>query len=284
MEKDPEQIEHDIIYPLFQLAGWSIAAIYWLFILKTTPIPLSFSIYQNGIALLISHFVLRRWLRWQLKQTWTLLKRTSLTILVLLSCILLISLLNGPFFIFYSIFALPNGSPKAHFEIGRMILGSLDMLLLLSTWTTAYIGWITWRNLRKETSQRIALESAYKDATLDSLRQQLNPHFIFNALNSIRAMIDEDGKVAQDMTTELSTLLRYSLYHGQQSLVSIKDELNMVENYLAIEQRRYEERLHIKMDINSILLEYAIPPLALQTFVENAIKHNIQKKKRGITY
>jgi LytS/YehU family sensor histidine kinase len=105
----------------------------------------------------------------------------------------------------------------------------------------------------------------------------MNPHFIFNALNSIRALVYEDPTKAQQGITQLSNILRSSLIADRRTTISLKEELRTVEDYLALEKVRYEERLQSKWDIDDNTLGIQVPPMMLQTLVENAIKHGVQK-------
>jgi two-component system, LytTR family, sensor kinase len=116
---------------------------------------------------------------------------------------------------------------------------------------------------------------------LQSLRSQVNPHFLFNALNSVRALVVEDPRLAQDAVTKLSELLRYSLQSNKVDLVELSAEIEMVRDYLAIEEIRFEERLRVSFDIDPAALSAEIPSMLLQVLVENAVKHGIAKLPRG---
>jgi two-component system, LytTR family, sensor kinase len=124
-------------------------------------------------------------------------------------------------------------------------------------------------------------DTALKSAELINLRNQLNPHFLFNALNSIKALTLTEPHRARTSITQLSDLLRSSLTFSNQLLVSIEDELKLVKQYLAIEKIRFNERLSYKVDISDQILTERIPPMSLQLLVENAIKHGISRNKNG---
>jgi LytS/YehU family sensor histidine kinase len=125
------------------------------------------------------------------------------------------------------------------------------------------------------------LESLVKQLELNTIKAHINPHFIFNALNSIRALIDENPDRARTAITELSNILRSSLKAEKGETVSFNDELKIVKDYLALENMRFEDRLQVEYDINDTTLEKQVPPMMLQTLVENAIKHGISKQVRG---
>jgi LytS/YehU family sensor histidine kinase len=124
-------------------------------------------------------------------------------------------------------------------------------------------------------------QAEINEIELNNLKSQLNPHFIFNSLNSIRALVDEDPKKSKLAITQLSTILRSSLASDQSMLTGFDDELLTVKNYLGLESIRYEERLRVSYDIDPASQRFMIPPLMLQTLVENGIKHGISQLKQG---
>jgi two-component system LytT family sensor kinase len=126
-------------------------------------------------------------------------------------------------------------------------------------------------------------QATINEIKLNHLRNQLNPHFIFNALNSVRALVDEDPKKAKSAITQLSNILRYSLVIDKHRTIDFGDEINTVFNYLNLETIRFEERLNVVYDIEEEAYEYKIPPMMLQTIVENAIKHGISNLMKGGT-
>jgi LytS/YehU family sensor histidine kinase len=107
------------------------------------------------------------------------------------------------------------------------------------------------------------------------LRAQLSPHFIFNALNNLRALINEDQARARDMITLLSNMLRQTLYQTRRDRVSLAEELALVRDYLELEQLHYEDRLRVRWQVAAGVGEAQLPPMLLQLLVENAIKHGI---------
>lgn len=124
-------------------------------------------------------------------------------------------------------------------------------------------------------------QAAMNEIELNNLKSQLNPHFIFNALNSIRALVNENPKKSKKSITQLSNILRNSLITDKKKLTSFNEELQIVKDYLGLETIRFEERLKTSFDIHPESNLYAIPPLMLQTLVENGVKHGISKLKEG---
>lgn len=147
---------------------------------------------------------------------------------------------------------------------------------ILGTWSALYFViklWIEWNLQKERTEKAIALAQS---AQLQMLRYQLNPHFLFNSLNSIRALIDEDKKNAKAMITELSEFLRYSLISKNYSDVPLKQELEAVRHYFRIEKKRYEDKLEVKFDIDPVAEEYPVLSFLIHPLVENAVKYGMQ--------
>jgi two-component system LytT family sensor kinase len=113
---------------------------------------------------------------------------------------------------------------------------------------------------------------------LKTIKSQINPHFIFNALNSIRALVDEDPKRSRQAITELSNILRSSIQTDKVEITSLEKELAIVKDYLALEYIRFADRLKIVYEIEAQSLQFQLPPMMLQTLVENAIKHGLGKQ------
>ncbi|HEX6222896.1 MAG TPA: histidine kinase [Chryseolinea sp.] len=116
---------------------------------------------------------------------------------------------------------------------------------------------------------------------LKNLKSQLNPHFIFNALNSIRALVDENPSKSKQAINQLSNILRSSLASDKKGLTKFEDELKIVKDYLGLESIRFEERLKTEFDIHPDSQKFLVPPLMIQTLVENGIKHGISKLTPG---
>lgn len=164
---------------------------------------------------------------------------------------------------------------------GRDWWGLIFTFILTSMWLLIYLVWHYIEKDRKDRLDKLRLEGLVKSLELKTIKSHINPHFIFNALNSIRALVDENPQRARTAITELSNILRSSMRVEQLETVPLQQELDIVKDYLALEQMRFEERLSIEMDINPDTLTQPIPPMMLQTLVENAIKHGISKKIDG---
>ncbi len=141
-------------------------------------------------------------------------------------------------------------------------------------WTLCYVA-ITATRHRAET------RASLREAQLRALEGQVNPHFLFNSLNTIRGMIVEDPAVAQDMVTRLANILRYNLAREKRSTAPLEKEIEVVADYLAIESIRFDDRLRVRMDIQPAAAQAQVPTMLIQTLVENAVKHGIGARTEG---
>lgn len=135
-------------------------------------------------------------------------------------------------------------------------------------------------------TKQVEQERAYKllaEAKLSSLESRIHPHFLFNTLNSISSLIPTDPQRAEDTVGKLASLLRFSLAANQSGLVPLAQELKIVRDYLEIEQTRFGPRLRFHIDVPDDPGALQVPPLALQTLVENAIKHVVSRRTEGAT-
>lgn len=161
------------------------------------------------------------------------------------------------------------------------------VLFTLVPWLSLYFGVNYYRSYRQSTIDRLRLETAVKDAELRLLRSQVDPHFLFNSLNTLRALIPEDFATPQELATArdaislLSDVLRTSLLSGTRSAVSLAEELEHVENFVSLEKLRFESRLNFTRAIAPEALACLVPPLLVQSLVENAIKYGIATRETG---
>ena len=163
----------------------------------------------------------------------------------------------------------------------RLLENTLENGLFIIPWTLIYYFYHYIEKSRKQQFDTLKLEALVKELELKTIKSHINPHFIFNALNSIRALIDENPNRARNAITELSNILRSSMQAEKLETVTFEKELNIVKDYLALEHIRFEDRLQIEYDIDEETLNQPIPPMMLQTLVENAIKHGISKQVKG---
>jgi sensor histidine kinase YesM len=171
---------------------------------------------------------------------------------------------------------------KLHFtgQLRNQFIGSL---LIYAIWVAVYFGIAIQRRRHRAELRQVQLAEALQVAELRLLKAQLNPHFLFNALNGVRALIAGDPAKAQDAVTRLARTLRYTLSSGEENLVTMARELEMVDDYLALESLRLAERLKVIREIAPAATVVRIPAMLMQTLVDNAIKHGIAPLKQGGT-
>ena len=160
------------------------------------------------------------------------------------------------------------------------ISNAFSWIVFLFIWNCIYFIYHFIDESTRNQLDKLKLEALVKSLELKTIKSHINPHFIFNALNSIRALIDENPAHARDAITALSNILRSSMVSESQETISLERELNIVKDYLALELIRFEDRLSIKYEIPGEVLHFQIPPMMLQTLVENSIKHGISKSLR----
>lgn len=139
-------------------------------------------------------------------------------------------------------------------------------------------GWIYYERYRDRELRASVLETQLAKAQLQALKVQLHPHFLFNTLNSVSELMHQDVNTAERVITRLSDLLRIALENIGVQEVELRQELDFVQGYLDIEQLRFQDRLHIDLDVAAETLDCRIPNLLLQPIVENAIRHGIAKR------
>jgi LytS/YehU family sensor histidine kinase len=161
----------------------------------------------------------------------------------------------------------------------ELILGNtFSTSIFISLWAFIYVG-ITTKKQAEIT--HLKLQNSLKEAQLSSLSNQLNPHFLFNALNNIRFMIHENAQSADNMITSLSDILRYSLETSRQEKVWLSQEVEIINRYITLVKTQLENRLNFSLHIPDSHLAYLVPPMVLQMLVENAVKHGLDNMKDG---
>ncbi len=167
-------------------------------------------------------------------------------------------------------------------DVPRYISHIWSNTFVFVAWSSLYFGikfWFDFQTQRTKTEQANALAQS---AQLQMLRYQLNPHFLFNSLNSIRALVEEDKSRAKGMITELAEFLRYSLISKNYSDVPFKDELEAMKHYLAIEKTRYEENLEVHYEIDPSAENYPVLSFLIHPLIENALKYGMQTSPKPL--
>lgn len=255
-----------------QLAGWIVyfVAIYITFLTVAQPGNFLSLFLLKGFRAVTGFFLTSLFLRPIYKRFGDTLSLGGSVVLVLLCSVVFgaawTAIEAGYVYLTNPAFDLANYLPRSP----RV---ALDFAMTLTAWSALYLGvknWLSWQEEREKALRSSALADK---AQLEMLRYQINPHFLFNALNSIRASVDEDAGRAKRMVTQLSEFLRYSLLHEGEKLTTLRDEVEAALNYLAIEKIRFEEKLDVRYVIDPRAEDFQLPGFLLNPLVENAVKH-----------
>lgn len=263
-----------------QLAGWTLYTVSGVSISAAFGQKMSGQIVfgtfiGNALGLLVSH----GWRMWIRRHRWTELGLLPLVVRVIPACMMLSvvwELMAGTL-----LFLLFGKFIPRDIRNGVIVVTWFNWSAVLFIWSLIYFGTHFFERYKQAEVLRWRTEAAAKDAELRALKSQLNPHFLFNALNSIRALIVEDPERGQAAVTKLAEMLRYALQSSAAETVTLGAEMRFVEAYLALEQIRFEERLNVRLAIEPETLERAVPPMIVQTLVENAVKHGIARRRDG---
>ncbi|XOV80903.1 MAG: sensor histidine kinase [Aestuariibacter sp.] len=233
---------------------------------------------ESGVFILLTHFMLRPYLKLQVVNQ-GLNYKSSLSLFGLLLLVSVTSVILS-----FQIGEIPYFEHSQPEDFSFMVDGkevtltmkdpkiwvfiTINQLIFFGGWTLIYIVWHAIASKRE-------LQKQMQEARIQQLTNQLSPHFLFNTLNSIRALIYEDKDKAADLVTQLSEIFRTHLQAHLQSSSTLEEEWQVAERYLTIEQARLEERLSLSYDIDEKLWQQKLPTLSFLTLIENAIKHGI---------
>jgi two-component system, LytTR family, sensor kinase len=253
-------------YWLFQVGGWVL-----LFSIGLINRELDRNLITNALVYATFGILLSHLLRLSIIKS-QLLETTNIKIIVLT---IAYSLLFGHlFFILRFFYVLLAYKEQPSYDLIEVLNISFYFLV----WQIIYLGFVITEKSRKEELNTLRLQALNNEIELRNLRSQLNPHFMFNALNSVRALVDEDSAKAKQAVLLISNILRAVLTSDKKDFVTIKEELDLVKDYLSVEKIRFEDRLIIEYAIDDNLYHEKIPPFIIQTLVENAIKHGISNR------
>ena len=269
-------------YWVFQIFGWSLYALINIFFAglfdQLTSYMLIRLLFFLEVGLFFSHLM-----RETIHRSAVLMKSLQYQVInfIILTLVfaMLMALVQVPFEVICDLRTI-NVSERAAFHLLFFKNFSTSSLLLF-IWNSIYFMYHYVMKSRKQQMDTLQLEALVKELELKTIKAHINPHFIFNSLNSIRALIDENPPRARTAITELSNILRSSLSIDKGETVSFNDELKIVKDYLALENMRFEDRLKIEYDVEEETLSQQVPPMMLQTLVENAIKHGISQQVKG---
>lgn len=211
--------------------------------------------------------------RWEELGGWALTGRLLLTVAVAAAAIQVLIYVMLATGYAQGWISMPGNGP--HYSKGAALLYWLNTAAPLGLWVAIWMIGQSLRRARAGELARARVHAQNRALELEALKSRINPHFMFNALNNLRALINEDTERARELVTRLSNTLRYALYHSQQERVSLTEELAVIDDYLAVEAVHYEDRLRVRRSIEAAALDARLPPMLMQLLVENAIKHGI---------
>lgn len=219
------------------------------------------------VSLLSTHFILRAYIKSNRKNNQSSLKVYGVAILLSTAFATVAAVLWRLAF---------GEAAKSYLSVYFILINISVYLCLFTVWAALYLAITSIR-------ERIKLRQQLRDQELASLMNQINPHFLFNSLNTIRGMIYEDKDKSAELVTKLSTLFRYNLSTDTKAHTSLGAELEICQHYLAIEDIRLGDRLKVNFSVSPESLTAKIPTMGLLTLIENAIKHGIAHLQKGGT-
>lgn len=266
-------------YWMCQLGGWSVYAIAslvfstlfdsfaWQWVVTALMV---FGLGLGLTHLFRLHVRRRRWAQLPLLRLAPRVVLASIGIAIVIVAVL------------YPMYGILAGSyVPEQYQTGVIVVNLFNWSATILGWSLIYFGVQYLRNFQNAEAEKWRLKLVVRETELEMLRSQLNPHFLFNSLNSMRALILEDPGRAQEAVTQLAALLRYTLHVSGQPTASLESELETVHNYLALESLRLENRLRCSFDIDPDSLGLRVPPMLVQMLIENAIKHGVAKVRSG---
>jgi len=266
------------LYWLCQVLGWSLIVLLNLVIISTfKSIEVGNIITALCFAILGVTFthIFRKIIK---KGNWLELPLKQIIPRVIISSIIMGVII---FVLVYVIGHLTGIMPGEKLTPVKSIVGITNTSGITLVWALIYFSIHYLENYKKTEIEALIWEAAVKDYELKTLKSQLNPHFMFNAMNSIRALIEEDPENAKAAITKLSNILRFSLKMERAEKVVLGEEIENVKDYLGLEKIRFEERLSYCFNIDAASARVEIPPMMIQTLVENGIKHGVSKIAGG---
>ena len=264
-----------------QLAGWGIVALSTLFYAASYKQTIDGYFILQLFIIMVAGIISTHLLRWFMTRNHWLLMAVEklvfhLSVSVILTSVLFSLIVMG----LDRITGLDTNKRNLDF-FPRLLGNILNFGIYIIPWVLFYYFYHYLVKSRRQQLDTLKLEALVKELELKTIKSHINPHFIFNALNSIRALIDEDPDRARNAVTHLSNILRSSMQADKSETVPFEKELNIVKDYLALEYIRFEDRLQVEYHIDAKTLLQPVPPMMLQTLVENAIKHGIGKRMSG---
>ena len=274
----------NVIFWILQFLGWGFINVISVFVL--TKVSTELIVYSIVFGIFIGIFSTSI-LRWYLKRNVNFeVFKVKDFIKVAISFLIACAIFGSLNYLFGYVYAKYGpGLTDQELQIFKMydgfVIQFVNSLFLIGAWTVTYLVIKLLLKLNRDRIERLQLNTNLKQAQLNTLKGQINPHFMFNSLNNIRGLMLEDVEKSREMLTKLSEILRYSLTKNNLNSISVREELEVVDNYIDLSKIQFEDRLQFLKNVEEDTLDLNIPPMIIQLLIENAIKHGISNLKRG---
>ncbi|WP_431123174.1 sensor histidine kinase [Flagellimonas flava] len=276
--------KRNLVFWILQFLGWGFINMLSLFALKKVSVALVVYSIITGMFIGVLTTSL---LRWYLKRKVDFENFSRKDLLKILGGYVsgagLFGVMNYGFGYLY----VKNGPQLTEAEINlfntydNVWIQVVNSLFIIGAWTVTYLAIKLLLKLNKNRIERLELNTHLKQAQLNTLKGQINPHFMFNSLNNIRGLMLEDVEKSREMLTKLSEILRYSLTKNNIDAIAVEEELEVVDNYIDLSKIQLEDRLEFVKEVDEETLKLQIPPMIIQLLIENAVKHGISNLKQG---
>lgn len=239
------------------------------------------AIFSWSISLLftIGNWSVMRWMMRLLRKKWPSfqdnIKRSVLLFVCMISTVLIIDII-GNILLAYAFGDSYHALSKSRILIPILIISTM----ILAIYEAIYY----YKRLKTYIRNEEQAKQLVVQAKLDALRNQARPHFLFNSLNTLRDIIDQDTKAdAKQFVDKLSDVYRFILDTGNSNLVMLRDELKFAKSYIHIQSERFGDNLNLEWQISENVLDQQVVPMSLQLLLENAIKHNVISRAKPLT-
>lgn len=276
-------------YWIFQLVGWGgffLNQVFsaWTFEKMNTKAD-QLLVLNRAAGFVVLGLIITHFLRYILIKMRVLEKPVKQQICLFLVLTLAISAIAGviELYAYKQLHLLTNWEEKMfHKSQAVLLINNLfGWFTYFIIWSAIYFSYHYVTTSQKQQIDTLKLKSVVKELELKTIKAHINPHFIFNSLNGIRALVAENPQRARTAITELSNILRSSINIQKKETVALEDELKIVKDYLNLEHMRFEDRLQIICEVDESTTHHPIPTMMLQMLAENAIKHGISNEVNG---
>ena len=281
---DLSEKKRNRIFWILQFAGWGFINLFSIaFLRKFGPEFVIFSVVAGTFIGIFSTTLLRYYLKKNISlEDFRFKEFLKIGLSVLVAAIIygglsfLIGLAYGKMGM-----DLSEGQKEMLKAFDNPLILVFNSIFMMVAWVICYLVIKLLLRANKNRLERLELNTSLKQAHLNTLKGQINPHFMFNSLNNIRGLMLEDVEKSREMLTKLSEMLRYSLTKNGVNAIAVEEELEMVANYIALSKIQFEDRLDFQQNVDKEALQVQIPPMIIQLLVENAAKHGISNLKQG---